>query len=115
MITPAQVEKRLFDLSKEIDEAHDDLINAESEYHKAVADYEVAMAKSRMTNANPDMKMTAQMREDQALIDNSARHYAVALAEAQVKAARANANRLKTQVDIARSISVSVRSEMSVA
>jgi multidrug resistance efflux pump len=113
MITPAQVEKRLYDLSKEIDEAHEDLVNAESGYHRAVSDYEIAMAKSRMSNSQADLKMTAQMREDQALIENETRHYAVSLAEAQVKAARANANRLKTQVDIARSISVSVRSEMT--
>ena len=114
MITPAQIEKRLYELSKEIDEAHEALVQAESEYHRAVADYEIAMAKSRMSNSQPDLKMTAQMREDQALIENSNYHFVVALAEASVKAARANANRLKTQVDIARSISVSVRNEMSV-
>jgi multidrug resistance efflux pump len=115
MITPAQVEKRLYELSKEIDESHQDLVNAESEYHKAVAIYEVDMAKSRINNSHADLKMTAQMREDKALIDNRDRRYAVAIAEAQVKAARANANRLRTQVDIARSISVSVRNEMSVS
>jgi hypothetical protein len=33
MITPQQVEKRLFDLSQEIDEAHNDLVQAEQEFH----------------------------------------------------------------------------------
>ena len=114
-VTPAQVEKRLYDLSKEIDEAHNDLIDAEQLFHHTVAQYEIAMAKSRMKNSHSDMKMTAQMREDSAIIENAELHFQVASAEAQVKAARANANRLKTQVDIARSISVSVRNEMSVS
>ena len=115
MITPAQVEKRLAQLSKEIDEAHNDLIDSEQFFHSTVAQYEVAMAKSRMANSHPDLKMTATMRDDQAIIENSALHFTVATAEAQVKAARANANRLRTQVDIARSISVSVRNEMAVS
>ena len=113
MITPAQVEARLYELSKEIDEAHKNLIDAESEYHSAVADLEISMAKSRIKNSHADMKMTVQMREDQALVDNEILHRNLAIIEAKVKAARANANRLKTQVDIARSISVSVRAEMS--
>jgi len=36
----------------------------------------------------------------------------LSIAESSVKAARANANRIRTQVDIARSISVSVRASM---
>jgi hypothetical protein len=58
------------------------------------------------------MKMTAVMREDQALLENDILHTRVALAEAQVKAARANANRLRTQVDITRSVSSSIKSSM---
>jgi hypothetical protein len=115
MITPMQVEKRLFELSKEIDEAHNDLIDSEQLFHTTVAQYEIAMAKSRMKNSHADMKMTATMREDSAIIENAELHFQVASAEAQVKAARANANRLRTQVDIARSISVSVRNEMAVS
>ena len=113
MITPAQIEKRLYDLSIEIDESTKDLMDTEERYHHLTAQYEVAMAKSRIKNSQADMKMTAQMREDQALIENEVLHFQVAMSEAEVKAARANTNRLKTQVDIARSISVSVRSEMS--
>jgi hypothetical protein len=112
MITPAQVEKRLVELSKELDEAHTDLIEAENEFHISKAQYEVAMAKSRITNSHPDMKMTATMREDQALLDNELLHTRVALAEAQVKASRANSARLRTQVDITRSVSSSIKSSM---
>ena len=112
-VTPAMVEKRLYDLSLEIDTAHQELVDAEKEFHFTVAQYEVAMAKSRIKNSHTDMRMTAQMREDTALIENELIHHAVAVAEAKVKASRANANRLRTQVDIARSISVSVRAEMA--
>ena len=112
MITPAQVEKRLVELSKELDEAHTDLIEAENEFHISKAQYEVAMAKSRIQNSHADMKMTATMREDQALLDNELLHTRVALAEAQVKASRANSARLRTQVDITRSVSSSIKSSM---
>jgi len=111
-LTPMQVEKRLLDLSKEIDEAHKDLINAEQVYHTAKASLEIAMARSRMSVSHPDHKLTSVQREDQALIENADAHMNLALAEAQVKASRANANRIRTQVDIARSISVSVRSSL---
>jgi multidrug resistance efflux pump len=47
-----------------------------------------------------------------ALIENADFHFRIATVEAQVKAARANVSRLKTQVEIARSMSASVRSSM---
>jgi len=111
-ITPVQIEKRLVDLSTEIDEAHIDLVEAENEFHISTAAYELAMAKSRIKNSHTDMKMTATMREDQALIENETLHRRVALAEAQVKASRANVNRLRTQVDITRSVSSSVKASL---
>ena len=112
MVTPLQVEQRLVELSKEIDEAHVDLVEAENEYHISTAKYELAMAKSRIKNSHTDMKMTATMREDQALIENETLHTRVALAEAQVKASRANVNRLRTQVDITRSVGTSVKASL---
>lgn len=111
-LTPMQVERRLIDLSKEIDEAHQDLVNAENTYHIRKSGLEIAMARSRMSVSHPDHKLTSVQREDQALIENAEAHMSLALAEAEVKASRANANRIRTQVDIARSISVSVRSSM---
>lgn len=113
-LTPMQVEKRLVDLSIEIDEAHKDLVSAEQVYHSAKASLEISMARSRMAVSHPDMKLTSVQREDQALIDNAEQHMNLALSEAGVKAARANANRIRTQVDIARSISVSVRASMEI-
>lgn len=114
-LTPVQVEKRLMDLSREIDVAHEELIASEKVYHVAKAALEIAMAKSRMKSSHPDFKLTSVQREDQALIDNSEAHMNLAIAESTVKAARANANRIRVQVDIARSISVSVRASMEIA
>lgn len=111
-ITPARIESRLLELSKEIDESHESLVTAENEYNLAKASLEINMAKSRMKNSHPDLKMTAVMREDQAIIDNEANHLRLAQAEAIVKATRANVQRIRTQVDIARSIAVSVRTSM---
>ena len=113
-LTPAQVEQRLVALSKEIDEAHKDLVGCEQVYHTAKASLEISMARSRMAVSHPDFKLTSVQREDQALIENAEQHMNLAIAEAQVKAARANANRIRTQVDIARSISVSVRASLEI-
>jgi hypothetical protein len=65
-----------------------------------------------MKNSHTDMKMTATMREDQALIENEALHLRLAISEASVKASRANVNRIKTQVDITRSISSSIKATL---
>lgn len=118
VVTPAQIEKRLYDLSKEIDESHSELVEIESHYNSWKAQYEIALAKSRMEysmKSSPTGKnYTVSEREDMALLANEELHLRVASAEAQVKAARANAARIKTQVEIARSIGTSVRSSMEV-
>ena len=58
---------------------------------------------------------TVQERDDLALIDNEQLHMQIGFAEASVKAARANTNRIKTQVEIARSIGTSVRTSLDLA
>jgi hypothetical protein len=116
VVTPVQVERRLKDLSGELDTCHDDLVQAEQTYFATKAQYEVALAKSRLTlssKSSPTGKnYTVGEREDMAIVENADLHFSMASAEAFVRAARANAVRLKTQVDIARSISVSVRTGM---
>jgi len=116
VVTPAQIEKRLYDLSKEIDDSHSELVEVESHYNSYKAQYEIAIARSRMiysTKSSPTGKnYTVSEREDMALLENEELHLRVAMAEAQVKAARANAARIKTQVEIARSIGTSVRSSL---
>jgi hypothetical protein len=116
IITPAMVEQKLRGLSKEVDDAHKTLVEVETNYHSIKADYEVAMAKARMTMAtksSPTGKnYTVGEREDMALIENEQLHKDLAIVQAKVLASRANTNRLKMQVDIARSVGTSVRTSM---
>lgn len=110
MVTPQAIENRLATLSKEVDEAHKFLEEAEYKYHKAKTAYEIEMAHSRMKLAHE--KMRVQDIQDTALIFCREQYEALNAAEATVKAARANATRIRTQVDIARSIGTSVRASI---
>ena len=110
MVTPQAIENRLTALSKEVDEAHDFLEQAERQYHKAKADYEIEMAHNRMKLSTE--KMRVQDIQDAALLAAASKYQALNAAEATVKAARANATRIRTQVDIARSIGTSVRASL---
>jgi len=112
MITPEKVEARLYELSKEIDVAHDELVEAERGYHIAKAAFEIAIAESRIRIGLNNMKLRVGDVADKALLECRAQWSAIQLAEAVVKAARANAQRVRTQVDIARSIGTSVRASM---
>jgi hypothetical protein len=116
IITPAMVEQKLRGLSKEVDEAHKVLVEVETIYHSVKADYEIAMAKSRITLASksaPNGKnYTVGEREDLALVQNEELHKDLAIIQAKILASRANTNRLKMQVDIARSVGTSVRTSM---
>ena len=116
IITPAMVEQKLRGLSREVDEAHKVLVEVETVYHVVKADYEIAMAKSRMTLASKSSptgkNYTVGEREDLALIENEELHRNLAVTQAKVLASRGNTNRLKMQVDIARSVGTSVRTSM---
>lgn len=112
MVTPQSIENRLVTLSKEVDDAHQFLDEAEHAYHKAKSDYEVAMAGSRLSFGNQGLRV--QDIQDIALRDNAHLYRKLNEAEAMAKAARANATRLRTQVDIARSIGTSVRASLEI-
>jgi hypothetical protein len=115
IVTPAQIEQRLVQLSKEVDAAHGELVDAESKYHTFKADYEIAVARARLkATRGQEIKLTVQEREDIATIQCEDELRALAIAEALVKAARGNSNRVRTQVDIARSVGTSVRTSMDV-
>ena len=110
MVTPQAIENRLATLSKEVDDSHAFLEQAEHGYHKAKATYEIAVAKTRLSYIND--KLRVQDVNDQALVLCAEQYQALNVAEATVKAARANATRIRTQVDIARSIGTSVRASL---
>jgi hypothetical protein len=116
-VTPQAVEQRLVTLSRDVDEAHTDLVKAEQEYANAKSDYEIAAARARLSLARAEgaRKLTVAEREDEALLQTQTEYRRVMSADALVRAARANAARLRTQVDIARSVGTSVRTEWSAA
>ena len=92
--------------------------SAEEQYTSVKAQFEIAMAKSRIALATEvganNKLLTATEKEDKALIANENLHLIISSAEILVKASRANVTNLKTQVDIARSIGSSVRSALEI-
>jgi len=112
MITPVAVEERLLGLSYQIDISQEQLSEAEMIYHRRKISFEIAIARSRLAFGLGKMKLRVGEIADMALIDCEAEYVSLQTAEAIVKAARANANRLRTQVDIVRSIGTSVRASM---
>lgn len=113
-ITPERVETRLYELSKEIDLAHDELVKAEKVYHDAKAKFEIQIAHARLNIGLNNLKLRVGDVADRALTECEHEWFQLQQAEALVKAARANANRVRTQVDIARSIGTSVRASLEV-
>ena len=112
MITPDHVETRLYELSKEIDSAHDQLVEGEKQYHTNKAIFEIAIARARLYVSSHYPKLRVGDIADRALIQCEKEWIDLQTAEALVKAARGNAQRIRTQVDIARSIGTSVRASM---
>jgi hypothetical protein len=113
-ITPDRVEARLYELSKEIDVAHDELVKAEKAYHTAKARFEIQIAHARLNIGLNNLKLRVGDVADRALTECENEWFDLQQAEALVKAARANSNRVRTQVDIARSIGTSVRAALEV-
>jgi hypothetical protein len=113
-ITPDKVEARLYELSKEIDVAHDELVKAEKAYHTAKARFEISVARARLNIGLNNLKLRVGDVADRALVECENEWFDLQQTEALVKAARGNANRVRTQVDIARSIGTSVRASLEV-
>ena len=118
VVTPMQVERRLINLSKELDESQEDLGAAEHLYMRAKSAWEINSAKARMSIKARAIerggKVTVSEVEDEALLRCQEELMALNTAEAIVKAARGNNQRIRTQIDIARSIGTSVRTGMGV-
>lgn len=113
IVTPQMIEQRLRDLSKEVDQSHKDLADAEQTYFVTKAKYELALAHARLSmSGKQELKLTVAEKADMALISVEDLHLKMATAEALVRAARNNAQRIRVQVDIARSVGTSVRSSM---
>ena len=119
IVTPQAVEKRLRDLGRELDDAQAELVLAEDSYAKWKSEFEVNCAKARLRIGKAALavgqKITVQEKEDQALVECEVQDRGLLGSEAVVKATRANMQRIKTQIDIARSVGTSVRSSMELA
>lgn len=116
-LTPMQVEQRLLELAAELDDATKELVTAEHDYHAAKAHYEIAQARTRLGLGGivDGARMTVQEKEDRALMETQSERMFLAEAEAGVRAQRAILDRVKTQIDITRSIGTSVRHSMEIA
>lgn len=117
IVTPESIERRLMFLAREINVAYQNLEKAEHGYHEAKTSYEISMARTRVEysgQTRAGKNYTVGEREDMALIDNAQLFVAESLAEAVVRAARANVKRLEVQADITRSMGTSVRSALAI-
>lgn len=116
IVSPAAVERRLIALSKELDEATEALMDQERVYFVCKAALEVKLAERRYRTAqrmaDKGVKATVQEKEDMALLECREEIMAAATAEGNVRAFRANVARVKTQIDVARSVGTSVRAAM---
>lgn len=116
IITPAQVERRLIDLSKEYDESHESLVSAEKGYAKAKTEWEIESAKARMQIKRRALeagnKLTVSEIEDEALLRCQDQFMALNTSEAILRAERANAARIRVQADLARSVGTLVKSAL---
>lgn len=117
--TPVDVEIKLVELSAELDVAHKDLDEAEHAYAQAKSAWEINSARVRLSIRARAMeagqKKTIQEIEDEATVRCSEELLAHYTSEALVKSARANNVRVRTQIDIARSVGTSVRAAMDLA
>jgi hypothetical protein len=113
-ITPVQVEKRLVALGVEIDDAQSFLESSEMEYFTAKTDCELSLAGERIALSKSGLKFTVQEKEDIALTACADKYRRLGEAEAKVRAARSNVQRIRAHIDIVRSVGTSVRASMEV-
>lgn len=119
LVTPADVEKKLISLSRELDAAHDQLEQSETNYAVAKGSWDIESAKMRLlvqAKANEaGRKVTVQAVEDEALVACEAQYMSFLTADAMVRVARANSGRIKVQIDITRSVGTAVRAAMDIS
>lgn len=116
VMTPADIEDRYLVLSKELDEAYQELEDAEYAFHTTKSEYELALARTRLDLIrNTSVKMTVGEREDEALSRCADERRELGANEARVRAARGNVSRIQVQVDLARSMGTSIRTAMDLS
>ena len=115
-LTPMAVERRLRELTTELAEATKQYVEAEHTYAKAKPAYEIVAARWRMSirknAAENGVRITIQEVEDEALLRCATEYTELYAAEATIKALKANIQRINAQIDVGRSLGVSVRKSM---
>ena len=108
VVTPAQVDRRLIELAREIDESHTQMVEAEQTFMSAKTGYEIAIAKSRMRTRQRyierGVKVTDGEIEDEALLATKIELIALNTSEGLVKPERRYINRFRPQPDMVRRI-----------
>ena len=119
IVTPAHVEQRLRELSRELDEAHTRIEEMETLYADAKGTWDIQSAKTRLAvrarAGESGRKLTVQEIEDEALIRNQEEYLSFLSADALRNVSRANTARLRIQIDLVRSVGTSVRAAMDLA
>jgi hypothetical protein len=115
LTTPSDVEARLLALSDELDSAHHALERAEQAMVEAKMAHMEAHARATVAIDSDGVKRTVDKRKAEVDILTSESAYRLSSAEAVARLARDNVFRVKTQIEIARSLGTSVRSAMELS
>ena len=112
VLTPGDVEKRFNELSIELDEAQQELEGAESEYYLSKVEHELAWARKFLSLKGEEQRRTVGELDAEATLgtEHSARR--LAAASARQRSSRSNVDRIKVQIDLARSLGTSVRAAL---
>jgi hypothetical protein len=112
VITPAEVERRMVDLSESLDAATTEWEQADFDHRVAKNNFELQMARTRLELHSSGRKLTAQQREDEALLACEELYAILGYAETRQRACRARIDLLRSQADLLRSLGTSVRTAM---
>lgn len=108
VVTPVQVEQNLRALSRDVDDAYRSLYTAERTYLNAKTAHALAWSKAFLRAEGTN----AEARKAEATVAAEPELLALTAAEAVAKSARIAVERLRVQVDLARSQSSLVKSAL---
>jgi hypothetical protein len=114
-LTLIDIETRLYELSAELDQATIECADHEYTFHIAEAKLEVAKAKSFLSIDPTDRKITVDEKKATTISDTADLIYQHAESKARIMASRRNCERLRVQIDIARSQGSLIKSSMELS
>jgi hypothetical protein len=105
-----QLIKELNMLSDDLDQATEDMINADFHATDAEQKYRIAYAKAFL-----EAQGTVSQKEQLTVIATSTERYDMEIAKQILRAAKANVDSVKNRIDVGRSLSALTRSEMALS